>query len=137
MSVGYNYGSYYGVNPKKDVKKDGFRAGCVGALTLGAGALGTQALVMNSPKLQNKIFEILSKFSPQNIPTNEDEVFEILIRKNPTGSFMRYCHKIDWLKAGKIALIGGTIIGLAAALKSAMKKLPDDAEYMLQDGYYA
>ena len=124
MSVGYNYGSYYGVNPKKDVKKDGVRAGCVGALALGAATAGTDALIIaKQEKIKSKLFKKIAgelatdkKFKPWS--KIGEKIIPIIIK----GS-------IDWFKAGKVALIGGTIIGLAAALNSAMKKLPDETNY--------
>ena len=124
MPVGYNYGSYYGVNPQKDVKKDGFRAGCVGALVLGAATAGTDALIIAKqekimPKLLKKIageYATDKKFKPWS------KIGEKIIAIMTEGS-------VDWFKAGKVALVGGTIIGLAAALNSAMKKLPDETNY--------
>lgn len=121
MSVGFSPADYSYVAPKKDVKKDGFRAGCVGALALGAGTLGTQYFVQNSTKAQEFLIDKIT-----------DEAAESYLKGRkftPWTKIGEYFGRTNWVKAGKIALVGGTIIGLAAALNSAMKKLPDETNY--------
>ena len=125
MTVNFQAANYYSngsYNPKKKVNKAGFIGAGVGlvagaGLQYGGGELIANILQKNSESFANKTVEALVN-DKKGLTRFYAYILEIAARaKEPFNK---------WKGIGVAGLIGATIVGLASALKTAKKQLPEN-----------
>ena len=123
MTVSYSNYGYYPRNPRKEVGTDIVLGTAAGAVGIGLANAGEQKLILKYPdKIPKKIISEgmldFNSFYFMGEPlTPESKAYLSVLDVLREG-------KINWLKAGKAALVGGAAVGVLTGLISAIKKLP-------------
>lgn len=119
MTVSYSNYGYYPRNPRKEVGTDIVLGTAAGAVGVGLANAGVQKLILKYPE----------KIPEKLVLKAADEVFKNKMFKPCSKILLKiqeilFNGKINWLKAGKAALVGGAAVGVLTGLISAIKKLP-------------
>ena len=119
MTISYSNYGYYPRNPRKEVGTDIVLGTAAGAVGIGLANAGVQKLILKYPDI------IPAKLG--ELAANEfynEKTFKPFFKIFTKLQEIFYAGKINWLKAGKAALVGGAAIGVLTGLISAIKKLP-------------
>ena len=130
-SVNFN-GQNYGVKEKSPAKQAA-KGAIAGAVALGTASLGYQKLILS---------DSLKEFKTKVIVESAKEMMQgkkgIFTRLMGDMVEIRLKGKLDWAKAGKLALIGGAVVaGISALVASSKNKKAEAQVQASKYPYYA